>query len=803
MIKFSNHNTKQIILTLLLCGVGFFAMAQLEGASRLANYSNRLHWDGTSYTQEASLATDPLFYHTTSISDSAGDLLYYSNGMRLYNAQNESIDLGVAYDKPNECLLFKLDTCYALVVVDVVDSGYHYLNNNRNDTNALPAYLHIYYLHSQPKNIYTTIFDSVVYEVPFAPFIEAVKHANGKDYWIALLQDTKSLNDPPTVRPIAPHYYRVAQLSGDGSFDMGTTFPTKYHSYQGKRILSERQKYFYYPSDSVHRIVNGCQGKFAPSGEFFVFSDAFMTDVFDFDNSTGLLDFSNSYSRNLFPNEMSIIQKDLLSAGYSFENVPWLESNVKGNYGPNYFTFEITGDNKIIYLYSCVSIVKADTFAKKWIDCKDDPVQRCNQVNDAPWARRGYYFSALASYDLSSADTDYSLINKNAYLYYENCFDRYDISQQSIEELRTTSVNIRTNGGAFYDLQLMPDGNVYLINYEDEGGMSKLHTAGDSLRLEWIRDGNPTGFQGDAFSKIVGSYKLPGIKIFKDRDTIKCGEDGIQLRAKSLGADSMQWSTGEKSSSILANQEGWYTVSANTWYGVVTDSVYLYSESLVYTPMPDTIKCPELEMSLSPTGNFTSHSLHKVPSVPVSFVTDNGTYFISYVKDDCIVNDTFEVLNHVWPEITIEQLDSGCLPAEEIHFSVQPDNFDYLWNGMTESTPFATRETNNFLQVTSQNGCVLNVNLQASENCLTKYFLPNGFTPNGDGLNDTWSPQGNGILNYSYSVYNRWGEKLVVSVLNQPFDGMGYQTGYYLFLVQLVLKDGSVIHEDEVVFLLR
>ncbi len=778
-------------------------MAQLEGASRLANYANRLHWDGNSYTQETSLATDPFFYHTSSISDSTGNLLYYSNGMRLYNAQNESVDLGVAYDKPNECLLFKLDTCYALVVVDVVDSGYHYSPIWRY-TEYKQTYLRIYYLHTTPKDIYTAIYDSVVYEVPFAPFIEAVQHANGRDYWIALLQDTKTLSDLPSVRPEAPHYYRIARLGGDGSFDMGTSYPTYFHAYQGREKRDQFER-FYSIGDTIHRIVYTCQAKFSPDGKYFVFADLHYTDIYQFDNENGTLVHGQSFfeNGNLQENggSWSKIGEDRIAAGFSYENIPGGENHVEGSYGANALTFEITGDNKLVLLYSCVSRIIADTFTKKWIYHLNDPRQTCNQLNEAEWARKEYYFSALASYDLSSADPEYYLVNKNAFLYYENCFDREDISNKY--NCKTTSVNLRTLGGAFYDLQLMPDGNVYLINYVDEGGMSKLHTAGDSLRLEWIRDGNPTGFQGDAFSKVVGSYKLPGIKIFKDKDTLYCGEAGIVLSAKALGADSMQWSTGDKSKSILATQEGWYSVSANTWHGVVVDSVYLYSKSIVYTPMADTTKCPEIEMKLSPSGNFDSYTLYKILSGVVASVKGDGTYYISYTKEGCTINDTFEVLNHIWPEITVEQVDSGCLPAEEIHFTIEPDDFAYLWNGTTERTPFATRETSNILQIISEDNCVLDFNLQASENCLTTYFLPNGFTPNGDGLNDTWSPQGNGILNYSYSVYNRWGEKLVESEVNQPFDGRNYQMGFYLFVIQLTLKDSTVINEKELVFLLR
>ena len=38
--------------------------------------------------------------------------------------------------------------------------------------------------------------------------------------------------------------------------------------------------------------------------------------------------------------------------------------------------------------------------------------------------------------------------------------------------------------------------------------------------------------------------------------------------------------------------------------------------------------------------------------------------------------------------------------------------------------------------------------------------MPNAFTPNGDGINDTFQPKGHGIVKYDLMVFDRWGEKL-------------------------------------------
>jgi len=42
-------------------------------------------------------------------------------------------------------------------------------------------------------------------------------------------------------------------------------------------------------------------------------------------------------------------------------------------------------------------------------------------------------------------------------------------------------------------------------------------------------------------------------------------------------------------------------------------------------------------------------------------------------------------------------------------------------------------------------------------------FFPNAFTPNGDGLNDGWSPIPFKIVEMKWNVWNRWGEKVYES----------------------------------------
>ncbi|MEO5583895.1 MAG: gliding motility-associated C-terminal domain-containing protein, partial [Flavobacteriales bacterium] len=133
----------------------------------------------------------------------------------------------------------------------------------------------------------------------------------------------------------------------------------------------------------------------------------------------------------------------------------------------------------------------------------------------------------------------------------------------------------------------------------------------------------------------------------------------------------------------------------------------------------------------------------------------------------------------------------GSPPPVHAGFSVHPDTLfindptaaftnvssanatHFLWNFGDGTTSTATNPEHAFpmgtaevyevcLTAMTDNGCpdTYCVPLPILE--LPSIFVPNAFTPDGDGRNDVFSVQGNGIIahGFSFMIFNRWGERI-------------------------------------------
>jgi gliding motility-associated-like protein len=87
-------------------------------------------------------------------------------------------------------------------------------------------------------------------------------------------------------------------------------------------------------------------------------------------------------------------------------------------------------------------------------------------------------------------------------------------------------------------------------------------------------------------------------------------------------------------------------------------------------------------------------------------------------------------------------------------------------------------------------------------------FVPNAFTPNGDGKNDIEYVYGTAIKSMKFYVYDQWGE-LIYSSLNQAngwdgtYKGTKQPVGVYVYYLDATMNDGQQIKKKGTITLLR
>ncbi|WPU93816.1 gliding motility-associated C-terminal domain-containing protein [Mucilaginibacter sabulilitoris] len=87
-------------------------------------------------------------------------------------------------------------------------------------------------------------------------------------------------------------------------------------------------------------------------------------------------------------------------------------------------------------------------------------------------------------------------------------------------------------------------------------------------------------------------------------------------------------------------------------------------------------------------------------------------------------------------------------------------------------------------------------------------FIPNVFTPNGDGNNDLLQVYGNTIKSLTLSIYDQWGE-LQYQTTNKAsgwdgtYKGTKQPVGVYVYYVEATMNDGQVVKKKGTVTLLR
>lgn len=138
--------------------------------------------------------------------------------------------------------------------------------------------------------------------------------------------------------------------------------------------------------------------------------------------------------------------------------------------------------------------------------------------------------------------------------------------------------------------------------------------------------------------------------------------------------------------------------------------------------------------------------------------------------------------------------------------------YTFTWIGLgngsnIQVSPLST--TTYTVQVTDSNGCSATALITVIiEQLADNIFIPNAFSPNGDGQNDVLLAKGNNLAAFYMAIYDRWGNKVFESNnINNGWDGSyngkPMETGTYTYYANGSFTDGKPFNKKGNITLVR
>ena len=324
-------------------------------------------------------------------------------------------------------------------------------------------------------------------------------------------------------------------------------------------------------------------------------------------------------------------------------------------------------------------------------------------------------------------------------------------------------------------------------------------------------------------------------------DIVICREQSANLQAS--GADTYLWTSNPTLSCLscanpsvfpLTNTT-FYVTGSNTFGCKTSDSITVQVKQpanlSVYAP--DTT-CIGTKIQLKASGaelykwspsNLVTNSTDSVTtSTPLSSLT----YTVIGTDTKGCFSDTASVFVTVFP-IPVIQLKDSVADIEvgssfQLSATGSPDVTKWLW------TPAANISCINCANpvVTPKQTTIYTVNASNAAGCYTErsvtvtvwcnkdknLFIPNTFSPNGDGMNDYFYPRGKGLMTIkSLRIFNRLGAIVFEHtnfLANQQsygwdgtYKGKILQPDVYIYVAEIVCENGQVLMSKGNITLLR
>ncbi len=170
-----------------------------------------------------------------------------------------------------------------------------------------------------------------------------------------------------------------------------------------------------------------------------------------------------------------------------------------------------------------------------------------------------------------------------------------------------------------------------------------------------------------------------------------------------------------------------------------------------------------------------------------------GRYTVIASLDGCETSDAVEVTVKPLPRFSLTKEAAICVgdnQQTELRVVPQSNGQTVVWtSGNVSSTTLVVSQVGTYsVTVTGSNGCIAREAARVIDLCEPRVFTPSAFSPNGDGVNDTFAPLNAYTTDMEVRIYNRWGEVIFASTPETPdwdgtYRGVPAQTMVYPYVI--------------------
>ncbi len=353
-----------------------------------------------------------------------------------------------------------------------------------------------------------------------------------------------------------------------------------------------------------------------------------------------------------------------------------------------------------------------------------------------------------------------------------------------------------------------------LRNNVEEAGVSYLWSNGLSDTVMGITKTGKYWLElsryGCVSSDTIHVEVVPAPYVYAGNDSIICEQFPTRIGTEVAGA-SYLWSTGATTPYIEVNESDEYILEVNLRGCRVRDTVIITA-----MPVPDIdlgedgdICAEEVIVLDGSYGTNSRYDWNTGETTGSISVTSAGTYAVTVTSEHhCVGSDTI-VLSYYPNPLVYLGMDTSVCEETPLVIAARTVNADSVrWSDGSIGKSLIVMYGDRYI-ATGINKCGTGSDTIEVRQIFCDIWVPNAFTPNGDGVNDVFRVLGNigRLEGFGLSVYNRWGERVFHTQDKYAgwdgfYKGIPGQLGTYVYLLQYSIG-GTPYQEQGSFHLLR